>query len=207
MAKPTISLMGATYSDVSGVELPISGGGTASFPFVEGSDTVTQNGTYDVTALASLIVNVSGGGGSGLDYESGTYQPEAEDTRPTISFAKTHSKPPAIIVLSDTDESLSVATSSPLMFVFADLLQLNGAGIPRSSSGLGYSFYGYWRKTGTTSYGFSGYMTMYSYQNTGDASNNYSRYFATETYFRPYSGGGNYKFHVGSTYKWIAVWK
>ena len=33
---------------------------------VSGSETKTQNGTYDVTNLASLIVNVSGGGGSGL---------------------------------------------------------------------------------------------------------------------------------------------
>ena len=96
--------MGATYSDVSGVELPVSGGGTASFPFVEGSDTVTTNGTYDVTALASLIVNVSGGGG--WESESGTYSPSADISDPTISFAKTHIKPPAIIVMVDvTTES------------------------------------------------------------------------------------------------------
>ena len=33
---------------------------------VSGSETKTANGTYDVTNLASLVVNVSGGGGSGL---------------------------------------------------------------------------------------------------------------------------------------------
>ncbi len=33
---------------------------------VSGSETKTANGTYDVTNLAQLIVNVSGGGGSGL---------------------------------------------------------------------------------------------------------------------------------------------
>lgn len=33
---------------------------------VSGSETKTQNGTYDVTNLASLVVNVSGGGGSGI---------------------------------------------------------------------------------------------------------------------------------------------
>lgn len=66
MASPNISLLGATYSGVEGVTLPKSGGGTATFPWVEGSETKTANGTYDVTKLAQLIVNVSGGGGSGL---------------------------------------------------------------------------------------------------------------------------------------------
>lgn len=33
---------------------------------VSGSETKTSNGTYDVTNLASLVVNVSGGGGSGI---------------------------------------------------------------------------------------------------------------------------------------------
>lgn len=61
MAEPNISLLGATYSGVKGVTLPKSGGGTATFPWVEGSETKTQNGTYDVTNLSELIVNVSGG--------------------------------------------------------------------------------------------------------------------------------------------------
>lgn len=34
---------------------------------VSGSETKTENGTYDVTNLASVIVNVSSGGGEGLD--------------------------------------------------------------------------------------------------------------------------------------------
>ena len=64
MANPNISLLGATYSGVSGVTLPKQGGGTATFPWVEGSQTVTQNGTVDVTNLAKVVVNVSGGGTS-----------------------------------------------------------------------------------------------------------------------------------------------
>ena len=64
MAEPNISLLGATYSGVKGVTLPKSGGGTATFPWVEGSETKTENGTYDVTNLAELVVDVSGGGGT-----------------------------------------------------------------------------------------------------------------------------------------------
>jgi len=64
MAAPNISLLGASYPSVAGVTLPKSGGGTATFPWVEGSETKTQNGTYDVTKLEQLVVNVAGGGSS-----------------------------------------------------------------------------------------------------------------------------------------------
>lgn len=66
MAK-NITLMGASYSDVPAVTLPQTGGGTATFYDASGSQTITTNGTYDVTTLAQAVVNVSGGGGS--DYE------------------------------------------------------------------------------------------------------------------------------------------
>lgn len=68
MANPNITLLGATYSGVTGVTLPKQGGGTATFPWVEGSETKTANGTYDVTNLAQIVVNVSGGGSS-MNYQ------------------------------------------------------------------------------------------------------------------------------------------
>lgn len=58
MANPNISLLGATYSGVTGVKLPKQGGGTATFPWVEGSQTITDNGTTDVTNLASVTVAI-----------------------------------------------------------------------------------------------------------------------------------------------------
>jgi len=64
MANPNISLLGATYSGVSGVTLPKQGGGTATFPWVEGSENITSNNTYDVTNLAQVVVAVPGGGSS-----------------------------------------------------------------------------------------------------------------------------------------------
>ena len=75
MSEPNISLLGATYSGVKGVSLPKSGGGTATFPWVEGSETKTTNGTYDVTNLAEVVVNVSGGGSSkNIQYVMGRYE-------------------------------------------------------------------------------------------------------------------------------------
>ena len=62
MADPNITLMGATYPSVSGVSLPKAGGGTATFPWVEGSETKTENGTYNVARLAEIVVNVPNSG-------------------------------------------------------------------------------------------------------------------------------------------------
>lgn len=61
---PDIVIAGATFNGVPSIDIPKSGGGTASFFAIDGSQTVTQNGTYDVSALAEMVVNVSGGGGS-----------------------------------------------------------------------------------------------------------------------------------------------
>lgn len=57
-----ITLLGASYTDVPAVQLPKTGGGTATFYDDTGSQTFTANGTYDVTGLAEAVVNVSGGG-------------------------------------------------------------------------------------------------------------------------------------------------
>lgn len=72
MSEPNISLLGATYSGVKGVSLPKSGGGTATFPWVEGSETKTQNGTYDVTNLAEVVVNVASGSSKNAQVVQGT---------------------------------------------------------------------------------------------------------------------------------------
>lgn len=205
MSKPTVSLLGATYSDVSGVELPKSGGGTAIFPFVEGSDTVTQNGTYDVTALASLIVNVSGGGG--LESESGTYEPSVDKSNPTISFAKTHAKPPAVIVMIDvtTGSAAPANANSTVMFSYIDILQLCGEGFQSS----GVTYYGKYNSSYRTSssLGNRNGNIRYPYTDTEHASTSSAcRYFATESNFLPDPNLNDY-WRAGRTYKWIAVWK
>lgn len=66
---PTIQSLSVTqngvYTAPSGVDgySPV----TVNVPGIvpSGSQTVTENGTYDVTALAEMVVNVSGGGGGG----------------------------------------------------------------------------------------------------------------------------------------------
>ena len=205
MAKPTISLMGATYPDVSGVELPTSGGGTASFPFVEGSQTVTVNGTYDVTALASLIVNVSGGGGSGLEYETGEFTTSTSIARPTISFAKTHQKPPAIITMSDMTTETAPESNSMQFWVFADILQLFGGWSISSGTALVCGRIAYTYRSGT-SFASGNSAPQYDYTDIAreDASSS-TRYYARESAFYPRGSSSKY-WMPNRTYKWIAVW-
>lgn len=59
---------------------------------VSGSETKTANGTYDVTNLASLVVNVSGGGGKNVQYNSGAASAHATtytSTGISITVSKT----------------------------------------------------------------------------------------------------------------------
>ena len=87
MAKPNISLLGATYSGVAGVTLPKQGGGTATFPWVEGSEEKTQNGTYDVTSLAEIVVNVAGGGGASNIVQGTFTTGSTRNTNSTVSLS------------------------------------------------------------------------------------------------------------------------
>lgn len=59
-----VTLWGASYSNVPSIELPKTGGGTVSFYETSGSQTITENGEYNVQSLESVTVNVQGGGSS-----------------------------------------------------------------------------------------------------------------------------------------------
>ena len=58
-----VKINGASYSDVPAIDVPLAtGSGNARFYDCVGSKDITENGTVDVTGLASVNVNVSGGG-------------------------------------------------------------------------------------------------------------------------------------------------
>ncbi len=77
---------------------------------VSGSETKTANGTYDVTNLASLVVNVSGGGGSSM--QIGNLEGGATSTS-SISFTGLQGEPTAFSFMIDA----SVATGTPSKIV------------------------------------------------------------------------------------------
>ena len=88
----------------------ISGGthnGTAvtvsASELVSGSQTVTENDTYDVTNLAELVVNVSGGGGSTVAV--GTKTTTLSASASSISFTSLSGNPTSFVVTSSADQS------------------------------------------------------------------------------------------------------
>lgn len=200
MAKPDITLLGATYSGVSGVTLPKYGGGSATFPWVEGSETKTANGTYDVTNLAQLIVNVSGGGG-GMVYETGTYTPTADIARPSISFANSHTDRPFVIAFADSGTSIT-STNYGYWWIIVSFYDALGFAVPITSASSHYA------------------VTRYCYKTSNGNSNNgstigalsgttasYMSYHMTNSEFMPYLGSSSRYWKKGRSYKWIAVWK
>ena len=207
MAKPNITLLGATYSGVAGVTLPTSGGSTATFPWVEGSETKTENGTYDVTNLAQVIVNVAGGGG-GLEYETGTYTPDSDIARPTITFTNSHTEAPVLIYMCDVTGTAHSTANSNYVFCYCDPFKLWGQGYPYSSTGFRYAnaYYAY-RSSNTNSISAAGLLITNKSSSTTSSSTAYPRYWATETNFHPYSNSTSRYWRAGRTFKWIAVWK
>ena len=200
MANPDIQLMGATYQAVSGVTLPVAGGGTATFPFGEGSQTITTNNTYDVTSLAQVIVNVAGGGG-GLTYETGTYSPAEDIQRPTISFANSHSTRPFCVLIEDAGGSSLAEANSMLAFTLVSWYDFTGTSIYGSAT---VQYYGREQHTyKASSLISSGGNTIEALTGTGSTK---MPYFLTEDGFSPSTGGTARYFRSGRTYKWIAVW-
>lgn len=205
MAAPNITLLGANYPSVSGVTLPKQGGGSATFPWVEGSQTFTQNGTFDVTALAQIVVNVAGGGGSGLVYEQGTYTPTSDTARPTINFTNSHSTTPILVAMTDTSSRSSITSSSNTSFIFFDMYRLTGVGYPYSTSAQRYALAGYTYRSSNSSSG-AFVQVSYNSDSTGSSSTSYSRYWVTASNFHPYSNSTSRYWRSGRSYQWIAVW-
>lgn len=157
-----------------------------------------------IDGYASLVDQISGGGGSGLEYETGTWTPASDISRGTISFSNTHTNPPAIFVISDVNEDTNVTQNSNLFNSYCDLYRLWGAGIWGSSKFL-YAFVTqtYRGSTSPTS-SVSACSTNSDDTASGSATN--SRYWATPTVFRPYTSKSSRYWRAGKTYKWIAIW-
>lgn len=165
-----------------------------------GSETKTANGTYDVTNLAQLVVNVSGGGGSGLVYESGTYSPSADTARPTISFSNTHSTRPFAIFIAQTSGTVTSGNSNLFYSIFSWYDAYGTTLTYGSTTTYARSSFGYRTSSSAT---WSGYTQTAL---TGSATNA-MEYNMTESAFYPYTGSTSRYWRKNNTYKWIAVWK
>ena len=207
-----ITLLGASYSDVPSVELPKTGGGTAQFD----DTTIASNAASasDITSGKLAFVNgelvtgtASGGGGGGLEYETGTWSPANDTASYTIQFAKTHTTAPYLYSVFDATGSYLNKTYTNQQIIYFNFHQLFGSAMYVSSTSLRYGIAATWYRAGNATSVSNGLWNIeYPYTDSGDSSSTYSRYWATETGIKADTNNTSRYWRAGRTYKWIAIW-
>ena len=197
-----------TAGYISGGTLTGTGVSVAASELVSGSQTLTANDTYDVTNLASVIVNVASGGGgsSGLIYETGTWAPSSDVTNTTINWSDTHTSAPMLFMLTDTTGTSNTTTNTCFGLTFADFYKMGGSWSYSSSS----TRYGQviitYRANNTSQTTYAGIMLSYPSTDTGTGGTGYPRYWMSETRAYIYSNNASRYWRSGRTYAWVAVW-
>lgn len=170
------------------------------------TDSIEALTTYSNTVTGESDTNLSDavhtlgsgyGGGSGLEYEEGTYT-ATEDSIPAISFTNTHANAPSIIVFMDATGSYADAVNSGCLFYYIDPVALFGTGFIKTSTSASETWdnpYTYARRASNNN------MAM-GMANLSPASS-----YISNTGFTPFFGNATYPCKSGQTYKWIAIWK
>ena len=135
------------------------------------------------------------GGGSGLEYEEGTYTP-ATDGFPTISFANSHTKEPSIVVFMKTNTSETMPNNCGTFFAHFKVDDFFGSGLQTGVSLFRNNIYVQAHTSG------SGSTSLNAAINTDNTNP-----IITSSSFKPYFSSTTYVCKTGETYKWIAIWK
>ena len=98
---------------------------------VSGSKTITENGTVDVTNLASVTVSVSGGGGSGMSVATATSTPSTASA--SIQFTGLSGEPTSFVVTSASDLATGASPYKTAAVVF-DGTDLHGQIVTNTSN-------------------------------------------------------------------------
>lgn len=167
---------------------------------------ITANGTYNASSdsadgYSSVTVNVSGGGGTGLVYETGTYTPTSDRRTPNISFANSHSTRPFFASIFDMSSS-TPSTNSMLGLILISYYDLFETHIEISSTLLYYGMRQQFYKGSSGATASSSNISSL----TDTMSSTCIQYYISNTEFTPNSGSDSRLWRSGRTYKWIAVW-
>lgn len=151
-------------------------------------------GASDTTLSDAVHTLASGygGGGSGLEYETGTYT-AAADGNPSISFANSHTSAPSIIVFMDVSASY-IGTTAGTQYGFFDFFKIFGTKFKTSDTLERDGAY-QWARVGSTG------STTLSAAALADTTTQ-----VTSSGFTPNFNNNSYKCKSGQTYKWIAIW-
>lgn len=154
------------------------------------------------TAQGQKIQGTASGGGGGIVYETGTYEPSTDTARPTINFANSHSTLPSLVMISDATGTDTSTASSNYSCTISVYEPFTGEAVPSSASEnrrYGTAIYVY-RSTGNPAQAATGITNL-----SGTSSSSIP-YWVSNTGFIPSSASTSRYWRAGRTYKWIAVW-
>lgn len=154
---------------------------------------VTGASDTNLSDAVHTLASGYGGGGSGLEYETGTYT-AAADGNPYISFTNSHTSAPSIIVLMDVSTSY-IGSTAGTQYGFFDYVKLFGTGLKTSSTLQRDGVY-QWARVGGTNASTSLGAAILADTTTQ----------VTSSGFTPNFNSNSYKCKSGQTYKWIAIW-
>lgn len=151
---------------------------------------------------------ISGRLNAGIEYESGEVILQSDSSHPIISFSRQHNETPILAVIADADGSVSNTTQTVWSGVYFDFYKAFGEPIAINDS---EPKFGSWYYTYKGSYS-SGLATSailfdYGYDNPSSSNYRYSRFYCTESEFKPYSNSATRYFKRDRLYKWYAIWR
>lgn len=204
-----VRLMGATYNDVPQVMLPDANNTLHAFTDV--SDTTAAaadvaSGKYFFLADGTKQQGTASGGG--LVHEEGTWKPESDIARPTISFTGTHTSSPVYIMFADMTGTADGTARTSYYWIWTDPWRKWGQGVPYTNNELRYVYilYAYRGTTANSAVTLANTQLQYTSDTSGSSSATYPKYWCTNTSFKPYTGSTSRYWRAGRTYKWIAIW-
>jgi hypothetical protein len=213
----TIASNAASASDITSGKLAFVNGELVTGTASGGGATlitksITANGTYNASSdnadgYSSVTVNVSGGGGGGLVYETGFVTLSADASTLLINFADTHTVAPFYYMICD-DSNQYQSMQINLFAAYYNYHQMFGNALTTNGKSYEYGMYhcGYRNAAGASTITRIALPLTTPYTNSADSITNNSRYWATETQIKGYANSTNRYWRSGHTYKWVAVW-
>lgn len=179
-----------------------TGVAVAASDLVSGSQTLSRNGTFDVTNLAEIVTGFP----DAVDCESGTFSPDSDVVTYNILFTRTHSTMPFFAMVVDVTGTYDSTQNTSAYMCYHNYLQSWNALFKMTSSTNVYGFtHIAYRTTNANTLIFNQYPFYYSYTNTGTANQNYPRYWVTATGIKAQTISTAY-WRAGRTYQWFAIW-
>jgi len=168
-------------------------------------------GEINASQFDTAIANLPSG--SGVETESGTFQPSENIQKPWVSFTNSHTNAPTLIMIVKTDDA-ALALGEAELWYYLDVSKLMGdIEIPRIVSGSNQPIYvlvyNLYLKQSSGSSASTG-MTTKPSSDEGDSTAAYPKFFAKNNGFYCGIAGSTTSnwatYYSGCEYKWKAYW-